>query len=64
MSKRLDQLPTNTLSSDCIIYGEENSTTSVKIPVNAANGLAGLDGNGLLPIANLPIRRGFGFFLG
>lgn len=62
MSKRLDQLPANTLSSDCIIYGEENATTSVQIPVNTANGLAGLDGNAQVPQVQLP--RAFGFFIG
>jgi hypothetical protein len=61
MARKLDQLPQNNLSSDCIILGEENSTTSVKVPVNAANGLAGLDANAQVPTPQLP--RAFGFFI-
>lgn len=61
MSKRLDQLPQNTLTSDLIIYGQENGPTSVQVPVNAANGLAGLDANAQIPTNQLP--RAFGFFI-
>lgn len=64
MSKRLDQLPPNTTSANCIIYGEENNTTSVQIAVNAPNGIAGLDGNGIIPEEIVPTQRTFNFFAG